>query len=88
MNLVAHHERAMNRPFLPDSTWRARVTLRARASGDFSHEKYRSISFLRLGIRSHFLTKIVDLRLEFVRPRRVPAAKLRDVGGCLKDPVL
>jgi hypothetical protein len=37
--LPPSHDRAMKRPFPPDNTCKARRTFRARASGDFSHEK-------------------------------------------------
>jgi hypothetical protein len=33
------HDRAMKRPFLPESTCKARSTLRVRAAADFSQEK-------------------------------------------------
>ena len=44
------HARPMNRPVPPESTWRALVTFRLRASGEPRPAKYRSISFLRLGM--------------------------------------
>jgi hypothetical protein len=44
------HPRPINRPLSPESMSRARARLRARASGELRREKYRSTSFLRLGV--------------------------------------